>query len=169
MLKKNTHTHTHAHVCASVILLNERWNITRGSVFTLWHLYNFLPRIWGGTWSFSLLFSGSHQAGCGEGQAAAGVAQLPSFSKEIRTFGWQGSCFHICSFRILCSCLTHCDLAYPFPCPKSCPGGLAEAGAGRGGVMGASPLPSGRLCHQQDAGLFICPCLALDLGQAAAV
>lgn len=124
---------------ASVILLNERWNITLWSVFTLWHLRNFLPRIWGGTWSFSLLLSGSHQAGCGEGQAAAGVAQLPSFSKEIRTFGWQGSCFHICSFRILCSCSTPCDPAYPFPCPKSCPGGLAGAGAGAGGSWEPAP------------------------------
>lgn len=27
--------------------------------------------------------NGSYQAGCGEGQTAAGVARLPSFSKEI--------------------------------------------------------------------------------------
>lgn len=36
------------------------------------------------------------------------------------------------------------------------------------GVMGASPLPSGRLYHHHDARVYIFPSLALELGQAAA-
>lgn len=34
----------------------------------------------------------------------AGVTQLPSFAKEIRTLGWQSRRCHICSLRILCCC-----------------------------------------------------------------
>lgn len=96
------------------------------------------------------------KAGHGGGQAAAGEAQLPSFSKEIRTFGWQGGSFHICSLRILCCCSMHGDPGCPFPSPKPCCPGLAGAGAVR--VVGASTLGSGRPCHQHDVVLFISPC-----------
>lgn len=119
----------------------------------------------GGTWPSSLPVRGSHWAGCREGQAASGAAQLPSFSKEIRAFGWQGSCFHICSFRILCCYSTHHDPNCPFPSPKPRLPDLAEIGAL--GVMGASSLPLNGLCCLHEVGLFISPCSGIGTGPSS--
>lgn len=44
-------------------------------------------------WPSSLILSSSYWTGCGKGQAATGVTQLPSFSKEIAPFGWQAVAF----------------------------------------------------------------------------
>lgn len=142
--------------------MKESWLCAHRSVaaiFMAWHHGGDpLPQLCGAERGLPPCPSAVHTAaGCGEGQAAAGAAQLPSFSKEMRTFGWQGSSFHICSFRMLCCYSTPCDPGCPLPPPKSRLLGLAEARAVR--VMGASPLPSGAPgYHPHDAGLVLSPC-----------
>lgn len=46
-------------------------------------------------------------------------ALRPNLSKGNQTFGWQGHCFHICSFRRLCYYSTYCDLGCPLPSAKA--------------------------------------------------
>lgn len=107
--KKYVYTYISVYTRTSVILLNEEMELPAGSGGCWFHSGAAPPPESVG-WGVGFLPPprSSPRAGCGEGQASADVTQLPSFSKEMRTVGWQSVCFHICSFRILRCYSTHC-------------------------------------------------------------
>lgn len=139
-----------------MILLNEEMELPAGSGGCWFHSGAAPPPESVG-WGVGFLPPprSSPRAGCGEGQASADVTQLPSFSKEMRTVGWQSVCFHICSFRILRCYSTHCltPAALGFSTAL-----LPRLGRGQGrGGRGSHPRPPGRPRHPHGVGSFIPP------------
>lgn len=91
----------------------------------------------------------SPRAGRGQGPASADVTQLPGFSKERRTAGWQSLRSHICSFRILRAYSTR-RLTPAAPLLLHGPAAQAWQGLGPRGSWEPAPCPlppAGRGTH----------------------
>lgn len=91
----------------------------------------------------------SPRAGRGQGPASADVTQLPGFSKERRTAGWQSLRSHICSFRILRAYSTR-RLTPAAPLLLHGPAAQAWQGLGLRGSWEPAPCPlppAGRGTH----------------------
>lgn len=91
----------------------------------------------------------SPRAGHGQGPASADVTQLPGFSKEKRTAGWQSLRSHICSFRILRAYSTR-RLTPAAPLLLHGPAAQAWQGLGLRGSWEPAPCPlppAGRGTH----------------------
>lgn len=113
----------------------------------------------------------SPRAGRGQGPASADVTQLPGFSKERRTAGWQSLRSHICSFRILRAYSTR-RLTPAAPLLLHSPAAQAWQGLGPRGSWEPAPYPlppprAAAPTRRRVVGSFIPPS-GWERGQAAA-